>query len=120
VPDELRSPIKRHLVLPRVDPGQGIRHFNSLMSEQDLFRTVRLVRNWGRIGPKGQELVEIHQDENAAGQTLEAVARAMQAERGWGSVNSRNPLCEERLLSFRFFLRPAAQVAPRRREQCRW
>jgi hypothetical protein len=45
VPDELRSPIKRHLVLPRVDPEQGIRHFNSLMSEQDLFRTVRLVRN---------------------------------------------------------------------------
>jgi predicted DNA-binding WGR domain protein len=30
----------------------------------------------GRIGTNGQELLEIHQDENAAGQALEAVARA--------------------------------------------
>ncbi|QRM33778.1 hypothetical protein [Microvirga sp. VF16] len=29
-----------------------------------------------RIGIKGQELVEIHEDEVAAGQALEAVARA--------------------------------------------
>jgi hypothetical protein len=33
------------------------------MIGQDLFGTVRLVRNWGRIGTKGQELVEIHADE---------------------------------------------------------
>jgi hypothetical protein len=39
-------------------------------------RTVRLVRNWGRIGTKGQELVEIHADEIAPGQALEALARA--------------------------------------------
>jgi predicted DNA-binding WGR domain protein len=49
VPDELRSPIKHHLVLHRIDPEQGIRHFYSLMIERDLFGTVRLVRNWGRI-----------------------------------------------------------------------
>jgi predicted DNA-binding WGR domain protein len=60
VPDELRSPIKRHLVLHWTNPEQGIRHFNNLMFERDLFRTVRLVRNWGRIGTKGQELLEIH------------------------------------------------------------
>jgi predicted DNA-binding WGR domain protein len=45
MPDELRSPIKHHLVLHR-------------------------------IGTTGQELVEIHADEMAAGQALEAVARA--------------------------------------------
>jgi predicted DNA-binding WGR domain protein len=74
--DELRSPIQHHLVLHRSDPEQGIRRFYSLMIERDLFGTVRLVRNWGRIGTKGQELVEIHADELAAGQALEVIAQA--------------------------------------------
>jgi predicted DNA-binding WGR domain protein len=50
--------------------------FYSLMIERDLFGTVRLVRNWGRIGTSRQELIEIHEDGVAAGQALEAVARA--------------------------------------------
>ncbi len=75
MPDDLRSPIKHHLVLRRIDPEQGIRRFYSLMIERDLFGTERLERNWGRVGTKGQELVEIHADEIAAGQALEAVAR---------------------------------------------
>jgi hypothetical protein len=56
MPDDLRSPIKHHLVLHRIDPEQGIRRFYSLMIERDLFGTVRLVRNWGRIGTNGQAL----------------------------------------------------------------
>ena len=75
MPDELRSPIKHHLVLHRIDPEQGIRRFYSLMIERDLFGTIRLVRNWGRIGTKGQELVEIHANEVEAGLALEAVAQ---------------------------------------------
>jgi predicted DNA-binding WGR domain protein len=82
MPDELRSPIKHHLVLHRIDPEQGIRRFYSLMIERDLFGTIRLVRNWGRIGTRGQELVEIHADEIAAGQALEAVAR-LKRRRGY-------------------------------------
>ncbi len=58
MPDELRSPIKHHLVLHRIDPEQGIRCFYSLMIERDLFGTIRFVRNWGRIGTNGRELVE--------------------------------------------------------------
>jgi hypothetical protein len=58
--DDICSPIQHHLVLHRIDPEQGIRRFYSLMIERDLFGTVRLVRNWGRIGTNGQELVEIH------------------------------------------------------------
>jgi predicted DNA-binding WGR domain protein len=46
------------------------------MIERDLFGTVRLVRNWGRIGTNGQELVEIFADELEAGEALETVARA--------------------------------------------
>jgi predicted DNA-binding WGR domain protein len=75
MPDDLRSPIKHHLVLHRIDPEQGIRRFYSLMIGRDLFGTIRLVRNWGRIGTNGQELVEIHADEIAAGQALEALAQ---------------------------------------------
>ena len=82
MPDELRSPIKHHLVLHRIEPEHGIRRFYSLMIERDLFGTVRLVCNWGRIGTNGQELVEIHADEVAAGQALEALAR-LKRRRGY-------------------------------------
>jgi predicted DNA-binding WGR domain protein len=37
---------------------------------------VRLVRNWGRIGTKGQEMVEVFAAVDEAGQALEAIARA--------------------------------------------
>jgi predicted DNA-binding WGR domain protein len=73
--DDERSPIRPHLVLHRREPERGVARFYSLMIERDLFGTVRLVRNWGRIGPKGQELVEIHVDELAAGQALETLAQ---------------------------------------------
>jgi predicted DNA-binding WGR domain protein len=76
MPDELRSPIKHHLVLYRIDPEQGIRRFYSLMIERDLFGTIRLVRNWGRIGTGGQEMVEVYATDIEAGQALEAVARS--------------------------------------------
>jgi predicted DNA-binding WGR domain protein len=76
VPDELRSPIQHHLVLHRIDPERHVARFYSLMIERDLFGTTRLVRNWGRIGTKGQELVEVFADEIEAGQALETVAAA--------------------------------------------
>ena len=82
MPDELRSPIKHHLVLHRINPEQGIRRFYSLMIECDLFGTVRLVRNWGRIGIQGQELVAIHADEVEAGLALETVARSKRRRAG--------------------------------------
>ena len=55
MPDELRSPIKHHLVLHRIALGRGAWRLYSLMIERDLFGTVRLVRNWGRIGTSGHE-----------------------------------------------------------------
>ncbi len=69
MPDE-RSPIKHHLVLHRIEPEQGVWRFYSLMIERDLFGTIRLVRNWGRIGTNGQELIEVFASE------IEAVAGA--------------------------------------------
>jgi predicted DNA-binding WGR domain protein len=80
VPDDLRSPICHHLVLHRIDPEQGIRRYYSLMIERDLFGTVRLVRNWGRIGTNGQELVEEFANEDEAGRALETWAQAMRRQ----------------------------------------
>ena len=67
MPDE-RSPIRRALVLRRVDPDRGVTRFHSLLSVRDLFGTIQLVRNWGRIGTNGQELVEVFATEIEAGE----------------------------------------------------
>ncbi len=73
---DARSPIQHHLVLHRIDPERRVRRFYSLMIEKDLFGTVRLVRNWSRIGTNGQEMVEVFDAEDAAGQALEVLAQA--------------------------------------------
>lgn len=75
MPDD-RSPIRHHLVLHRREPEQGVARFYSLMIERDLFGTVRLVRNWGRIGTNGRELVEEYPSELEVGQALEDLAQA--------------------------------------------
>ena len=72
---DARSPIRHHLVLYRRDPEQGRARFFSLMIERDLFGTIWLVRNWGFVGSKGQDKVEIFSDEAKAAQALE----------GWGN-----------------------------------
>jgi predicted DNA-binding WGR domain protein len=69
-------------VLHRIDLELGIRRFYSLMIERDLFGAVRLVRNWGRIGTNGQEMVEMFSNELEAGQALEALA-AVKRRRGY-------------------------------------
>jgi predicted DNA-binding WGR domain protein len=70
-----RSPVQHALVLHKVDPDQGVARFYSLLIERDLFGTIRLVRNWGRIGTHGRELVEVFATEIEAGAALEAIAR---------------------------------------------
>ena len=71
---DARSPIRHHLVLYRRDPEQGRARFFSLMIERDLFGTIRLVRNWGAVGSKGQEKVDICSDETEAARALEGWA----------------------------------------------
>jgi len=50
--------------------------FYSLMIERDLFGTIRLVPNLGRIGTNGEELVGVFANEREAGQALEGLAAA--------------------------------------------
>jgi predicted DNA-binding WGR domain protein len=91
---DARSPIRHHLVLYRHDPEQGRARFFSLMIERDLFGTIRLVRNWGFVGSKGQEQVEIFPDEAKAADALEVWA---EAKRKRGDTDLRlvgeGPLC---------------------------
>jgi predicted DNA-binding WGR domain protein len=75
VKDE-RSPIQHPLVLHRIDADRRMARFYLLMIERDLFGSVRLVRNWGRIGTNGQELVQEFTTEAEAGEALAAIAAA--------------------------------------------
>jgi predicted DNA-binding WGR domain protein len=76
---DARSPIRHHLVLYRRDPEQSRARFFSLMIERDLFGTIRLVRNWGFVGSKGPEKIEIFPDEAKAAVALE----------GWAATERR-------------------------------
>jgi predicted DNA-binding WGR domain protein len=84
VPDDLRSPIKHHLLLHRIEPEQGIWRFYSLMIEQDLFGTICLVPDWVRFGTNGQESVEVFADddkvEDEISGALELLAKAKQRQ----------------------------------------
>jgi predicted DNA-binding WGR domain protein len=76
------STIQHTLVLRRVDPEHQVARFYMLAIEQDLFGTVRLVRNWGRIGTRGRELADVFDTEEQAAKALEALA-AVKRRRGY-------------------------------------
>jgi predicted DNA-binding WGR domain protein len=80
-----RSPVQHALVPHKVKPDRGVARFYSLMVERDLFGTIRLVRNWGRIGTNGRELAEEFATEIEAEAVLEALARAKR-RRGYGDL----------------------------------
>jgi predicted DNA-binding WGR domain protein len=44
-------------VLRRVNPDRGIARFYPLMIDRNLFDSIQLARNWGRVGASSQELV---------------------------------------------------------------
>jgi predicted DNA-binding WGR domain protein len=79
---DARSPIRHHLVLYRREPEQGRARFFSLVIERDMFGAIRLVRNWGLVGSKGQEKVEIFPGETEAAQSSKVWAEA-QRKRGY-------------------------------------
>lgn len=64
-------------MLRRIDPEAGMARYYSLMIERDLFGTVRLVHQWGRIGAmQGRELAQDFPSEEEAVETLERLAAA--------------------------------------------
>jgi len=74
--DDERSPIWFHLVLHRIDPGQGIRRFYSLMIKRICSGPCAWCGTGAGSAATGQELTEIFASEFEAGEALEAVARA--------------------------------------------
>jgi predicted DNA-binding WGR domain protein len=70
-----RSPVREAVVLRRLDPDTGAARFYSLVVERDLFGQVVLIRNWGRIGTQGRELVERHATEGEAVKAMDKLAQ---------------------------------------------
>ncbi|MCP1201002.1 WGR domain-containing protein [Notoacmeibacter sp. MSK16QG-6] len=52
----LREPEPVHL--RRIDPTQNMRRFYSLSVQPTLFGGASLIRDWGRIGTRGQTMME--------------------------------------------------------------
>lgn len=52
--------------LKRIDPERNMRRFYRMTIQPDLFGGVSVVREWGRIGARGQVKVERHDDEGRA------------------------------------------------------
>jgi predicted DNA-binding WGR domain protein len=66
------------LQMRRVDPARNMRRFYRMSIQPDLFGGASLVREWGRIGYRGQMMVEPHADEGQAVTALMKLARAKQ------------------------------------------
>jgi predicted DNA-binding WGR domain protein len=72
-----------HLHLRRIDPARNMRRYYRISIHGDLFGQASLVREWGRIGSRGQMMVETHPDEGRAINALMKLARAKQ-RKGYG------------------------------------
>ena len=73
----------REVQLRRIDPACNMKRFYRMTVQRDLFGGSSLIREWGRIGRRGQVLVEPHPDEGQAINALMKLARAKQ-RRGYG------------------------------------
>ena len=70
--------------LKRIDPSLNMRRFYRMTIRPDLFGGACLVREWGRIGFRGQTLVEQHEDEGRAVNALMKLTATKQ-RRGYRS-----------------------------------
>jgi predicted DNA-binding WGR domain protein len=71
----------RDMLLRRIDPDRNMRRYYRLSVEPDLFGGASLVREWGRIGARGQGLSELHPDE---GQAIDALLKLAKVKRRRG------------------------------------
>ena len=61
--------------LKRIDPALNMRRFYRMSIQRDLFGGACLIREWGRIGFRGQQMVEQHADEGLAVNSLMRLVR---------------------------------------------
>ena len=55
-----------HLYIERIAPEKNLARFYALSVQPTLFGDISLVRTWGRIGTRGQQMVHFFDDENLA------------------------------------------------------
>ncbi len=61
--------------LRRIDPAQNMRRFYCLTVQPTLFGGASLIRNWGRIGNRGQSMMETFDCPNDASKALVRIER---------------------------------------------
>jgi predicted DNA-binding WGR domain protein len=72
---------KTPLHFRRIDPSQNMRRYYSLSIQPTLFGGASLIRNWGRIGTNGQEIMETFDESQAA---MDVMARLERSKRRRG------------------------------------
>ncbi|UUP20054.1 WGR domain-containing protein [Nitratireductor thuwali] len=65
----------RPVHLRRIDPSQNMRRFYSLSVQPTLFGGASLVRDWGRIGTRGQSMIETFDTPAEAGDAMTRLER---------------------------------------------
>lgn len=70
------------LYMTRCDPAQNMARFYAMSLAPTLFGEVSLMRNWGRIGSKGQVMMETFQSEDEAIKASERLA-AIKMRKGY-------------------------------------
>ena len=70
----LREPEPVHL--RRIDPAQNMRRIYSLSVQPTLFGGTSLIRDWGRIGRRGQTMMETFDTADDAGLAFERLKRS--------------------------------------------
>jgi predicted DNA-binding WGR domain protein len=79
------------VILYRVDPSRNLRRFYRLDIQRDLVGFWRLVREWGRIGRRGQTRVESFATRAEAQAALQFQRRS-KARRGYADID-RSAAC---------------------------
>ena len=72
--------------LRRIDAAQNMRRFYHMSVQPGLFGDVALVRQWGRIGTRGQSMKEWFDDEAAAEAACDTLSKRKQ-RRGYSGVS---------------------------------
>jgi predicted DNA-binding WGR domain protein len=76
------------IILHRIEPERHMRRFYALSLQPDLFGTVSVVREWGRIGQPGTVRHVVFADETAARAAL-ALRMSRKIKRGYQRIGSQ-------------------------------
>ena len=74
--------------LKRIDPEQNMRRFYCLTVQPTLFGGASLIRDWGRIGTRGQTMMETFDAAEDADKAFDRLERAKR-RRGYRDASSR-------------------------------